>query len=114
MMPATFESNAVVAKGVLLDAFTSDPRCFVADVRVSHKMRSGIFRSTKNVRIQSMDGLKVKDVYAALKRLSRSLRRKAYFERKQNMIRRELMIFMPRDIHPVTTEEWEVVKSLSR
>lgn len=114
MMPATFESSAVVAKGVLLDAFTSDPRCFVADVRVSHKMRSGIFHSTKDFRIQSVDGLKVKDVYAALKKLSRRLRRKAYFEGKQNLIRRELIIFMPRDIHPVTTEEWEVVKSLSK
>jgi hypothetical protein len=68
--------------------------------------------STKTLHIQSPEGLKIRNVYNAVNKLSGALHRKACREKKkQTLIKRELMIFMPCDIHPVTTQEWEEVGS---
>jgi hypothetical protein len=95
-----------------LDAFVSDSPCIEADVRVSHEMKSSILCSTETLRIQFSDGLKIRNVYNAVNKLSRALYRKACREKKQTLIKRELKIFMPCDIHPVTTQEWEEVRFL--
>lgn len=111
MLPAISEQGSGGVRSALLNAFTADPRCFEADVRLSYGMRSGLFRS-KGRHIQSTEGLKLRDVYDALDQLSRELYCEATSEKKQNLIRRELRIFMPCDIHPVTDQEWEYVRSL--
>jgi hypothetical protein len=109
MLPATFGLNTVGARSISLDAFVSDPSYIEIDVRVSHEMKSSILYSTKTLRTQSPDELKIKNVYDAVNRLSRALHRKAGHEKKQTLIKRELKISMPCGIHPVTTQEREEV-----
>jgi hypothetical protein len=99
------------AKSVIWDAWTSDPPCEEAIIRVSYEMESGIFRS-RTCCIYSEKGLKLRHVYDALHELSRKLYREVTSENAQMSIRRELRIFMPCDIHPVTSEEWSYVRSL--
>lgn len=108
MLPVTFET----ARGNLLNAWTSDPPCLEADVRVSFLTDSKVWTSkfTSTSRIKSATGLRLRDVYDALRKLNRKLRRKAKCEGTR--VKRELRIFTPYGIHPVTTQEWDHVVSL--
>jgi hypothetical protein len=111
MIPAISKPALRGAKSVCLDAWTSDPPCEEAIVRISYEMKSGIFRS-RTCCIHSGRGLKLRHVYNALNGLRRKLYREATPGNAQMSIRRELRIFMPCDIHPVTPEEWSYVRSL--
>ncbi|GAB7336955.1 hypothetical protein MBLNU13_g02561t1 [Cladosporium sp. NU13] len=111
ILPAMAEQSAREPSNALLNAFTSDPRCFQADVRLSYGMKSGLFHS-KSRHIQSAQGLKIKDVYGTLNELSGELYRELVSQEKQNSIRMELRIFMPSDIRPVTDQEWEYVRAM--
>lgn len=110
-LPITSSHGVTETGSVFLDALTSDPPCIKADVRVSHEMKSGLFRSQASC-VQSEKGLTVGDVYDAMNELSDRLYCKATSEKKQTSIRKEHRIFMPCDIHPVTIQEWEYVRSL--
>jgi len=107
IIPDIFKAGVTRITSAVLNAFTSDPPCTKAVVRVSHEAKSGIFRSQEAC-IQSKAGLKVKDVNDAVKRLRSKLKRGT----GQALIKRELRTFMPGDIHPVTTQEWKYVRSL--
>lgn len=111
MLPVICKPALRGAKSVILDAWTSDPPCEEATIRVSYEMKSGVFRSRTRC-IRSEKGLKLRHVYNALDELSRKLYREVTLRDAQMSIRKELRIFMPRDIHPVTSEEWSYVKSL--
>jgi hypothetical protein len=111
MVPVTLNHGVAGARNLLLEAFTSDPLCKKAVVRVSHEMKSGIFLQER-CSVQSEQGLKLGHVYNALDKLSRKMHCKAATRNKQTLIKRELRIFMPCDIHPVTTQEWQYVSSL--
>ena len=111
MLPVISKSVLQGAKSVILDAWTSDPPCEKANIRVSYEMKSGIFRSRTRC-IHSGKGLKLRHVHNALDKLSRKLYREITLGNAQMSIRQELRIFMPCDIHPVTSEEWSYIKSL--
>lgn len=111
MLPVLPKSALQGAQGVFLDAWTSDPPCEEATIRVSYEMKSGVFRS-RTCCIRSEKGLKLRHVYNALEELSHKLYREVTVGNAQMSIRKEFRIFMPCDIHPVTSEEWSYVKSL--
>jgi hypothetical protein len=111
MLPVIAKPALQGAKSVILDAWTSDPPCEKANIRVSYEMKSGVFRS-RTCCIRSEKGLKLRHVYNALDELSLKLYREVTVGNAQMSIRKELKIFMPCDIHPVTSEEWSYVKSL--
>jgi hypothetical protein len=111
MLPVIPKPAVRGAKSVILDAWTSDPPCEKANVRVSYEMKSGVFRS-RTCCIRSEKGLKLWHVYNALDGLRRELYREVIVGNAQMSIRNELRIFMPCDIQPVTSKEWSYVKPL--
>jgi hypothetical protein len=111
MLPVIPKPALQGAKSVILDAWTSDPPCKKANVRVSYEMKSGVFRS-RTCCIQPREGLKLRHVHDALDELSRKVYRDVTSRNEQTSVRRELRIFIPCDIQPVTSEEWSYVRSL--
>jgi hypothetical protein len=111
MLPVISKPALRGTKSVILDAWTSDPPCGEATIRVSYEMKSGVFRSRTRC-IRSEKGLKLRHVYNALEELRRKLYREVTVGNAQISIRKEFRIFMPCGIHPVTSEEWSYVKSL--
>ncbi|KAI7722661.1 hypothetical protein KC353_g308 [Hortaea werneckii] len=102
MLPASLAHSLSRRKNILLVAFTSDPPCFDAVVRVNFELKSGNFSGKKSRHIHSATGLKLRDVCKALRQLTRLGKRDEAIIGK---VRREFMLFEPSDIHPVTIQE---------
>ena len=111
MFPVIPKTAPQGAESIILDAWSSDPPCKKANVRVTYELKSGVFRS-RTCCIRSGEGLKLRHVENALDKLSHKLYSEVTVGDAQMSIRKELRVFMPCDIHPVTSEERSYVKSL--